>query len=358
MHPVCHMLWRRGGTEQTFRPRCAGERLEHERDLDAVCGAHRAAERRRTPAEIVEMGPAPMLLGEAARGPTEDQVGQRRGERLAGLHLAQPVRLQHLVRLGLHFGEYEPCEQAVDLGLHAGRHEIEVHLLPVGADQQLDLRARALTERLDRRQRHHIVAMHGQEAAEPVGGFAAAVIAQIDADRRLAHRHHRIHALIERGRGEARAVGRHPHLLGDLPHQPLHDRDRARHPAMSALDDRAAEQPFGERRSDQRSDRHRAGRFAEHRDVGGIAAERRDIVAHPLQGENLVAQAEVCRAAVERQETFDAEAIIDRDADHARSRKGAAVMTGAILVAEYPGAAMNEHHDRKADTAALRRPYV
>ena len=60
-----------------------------------------------------------------------------------------------------------------------------------------------------------------------------------------------------------------------------------------ALCDRPPEQPVGAGHGEQRADAHRTGRLAEDGDVAGIAAEGRDVVPHPLEGGDLVEQAEV-----------------------------------------------------------------
>ena len=53
------------------------------------------------------------------------------------------------------------------------------------------------------------------------------------------------------------------------------------------------EQPVRRGRREQRADAHPARRLAEDRDVPGIAAERGDVLAHPLERADLIAQAEV-----------------------------------------------------------------
>ena len=48
--------------------------------------------------------------------------------------------------------------------------------------------------------------------------------------------------------------------------------------------------PPGERRSHERADRDRAGRFARNDDAVGVATEGRDILLHPLQCGHLIEQ--------------------------------------------------------------------
>ena len=82
------------------------------------------------------------------------------------------------------------------------------------------------------------------------------------------------------------------------------------------LRDRTAEQPLAERAGQQRQDRGGTGRFAEHGDVLGVAAEGADVVAHPLQGRNLIAQREVVVEA--RTEITEFEAAEDARVDRSR----------------------------------------
>ena len=64
-----------------------------------------------------------------------------------------------------------------------------------------------------------------------------------------------------------------------------------------ALQDRAAEQALGPRHREQRADAHRTGGLAGDGHRVRVAAERRDVVAHPLERRDLVEQAEVGRRA-------------------------------------------------------------
>ena len=83
-----------------------------------------------------------------------------------------------------------------------------------------------------------------------------------------------------------------------------------------AFEQHAPEQPRRERRSAQRADRGRTGRLARERDVIRIAAERGDVVAHPLERLDLVEQAIVARRAVWR---FFRQFAVGEIAEHAQT---------------------------------------
>ena len=91
--------------------------------------------------------------------------------------------------------------------------------------------------------------------------------------------------------------------------------------------------------------------------LAGIAAERGDVVAHPLQRRDLVEQAAVGRRVRQQREPVDAESVVDAHQDDAVAREGAAVVhpDGRVAVAER--ATVDPHHDRRG-TADIRRPDV
>ena len=67
----------------------------------------------------------------------------------------------------------------------------------------------------------------------------------------------------------------------------------ADHSGGRALRNRLGEQAFGGGHGQQRGDGVRAGALAEDRHVVGVAAEHRDVVAHPAQRHHQVAQVQV-----------------------------------------------------------------
>jgi hypothetical protein len=113
------------------------------------------------------------------------------------------------------------------------------------------------------------------------------------------------------------------------------------------------------RHGQQRGDAHRASRLAEHRDVGGIAAEGSDVIAHPGQGRDLVEQADVRVFVAGIQEAVGANAVIDRHADDPISCESAAVVPGRCPGAvELEHAARNPDHHRLSGRGHARRPDI
>ena len=90
----------------------------------------------------------------------------------------------------------------------------------------------------------------------------------------------------------------------------------------------------------------------------GVAAEGADVVPHPGERGDLVAQAEVggVVAVAEVEEPVGARAPVDRHADHTVAGEAAAVVAPAGGVAE--GAARAPHHHRKAARSRVGRPDV
>ena len=83
-----------------------------------------------------------------------------------------------------------------------------------------------------------------------------------------------------------------------------------------------AEEPFGQGRYEQRLDRHGAGGLPGDCHFGRIAAKRLDVVAHPLQGRDLILYPVITRAATlffrqigMRHESEAADAVVEIDDD-------------------------------------------
>ena len=83
-----------------------------------------------------------------------------------------------------------------------------------------------------------------------------------------------------------------------------------------ALQNHTVKKPRGQRRGAQRADRGRARRLARERDVFGVAAKARDIVAHPLQSLDLIEQAVVAGGAVFR---FRHQLFVGQITEHAET---------------------------------------
>ena len=123
----------------------------------------------------------------------------------------------------------------------------------------------------------------------------------------------------------------------------------------TAFQDGAAEQAGRKRRGDQHAGVDGAGGFAEEGDVGRVAAELRDIAAHPLQGRELIEEAVVAGAVVRRlagelgmrEESHHSETVVDSDQDDAvRSQRGS-VVGGLRAAAGGVAAAVEPHHHGK-----------
>src|SRR5690349_14978146 len=95
-----------------------------------------------------------------------------------------------------------------------------------------------------------------------------------------------------------------------------------------ALGNGAPEQPLGRGHGEQRADTHRSRRLAEDRDIARITAKGSDILAHPVEGGDLVEQATVGVSRAEIQETLGANPIIDRHTDDAVTGKVATIIPG------------------------------
>ncbi len=124
--------------------------------------------------------------------------------------------------------------------------------------------------------------------------------------------------------------------------------------------DGAREQAGGQGRRQQKTDVLGAGAVAHHRDIARIAAERGDVGAHPLKRLDLVHQGVIARCAVAfggqgrmRQEAEYAEAILDRDDDHALRREARHDRPGRAAGAI--GAAMDEDDNRPVRCRGERR---
>ena len=135
----------------------------------------------------------------------------------------------------------------------------------------------------------------------------------------------------------------------------------------AALDDRAVEEPLGVGHREQGRDLPSAAGLAEHGHPGRVAAERLDVVAHPLEGGDDVEHA---RAAGRREVAAgqlgevrrpeDVEAVVEGDDDHVAPVAQVDAVVGAGRPrAGAEAAAVQPHHDRvPAAVAEPPRPHV
>ncbi len=81
----------------------------------------------------------------------------------------------------------------------------------------------------------------------------------------------------------------------------------------------------------------------------GVAAEGRDVVAHPLQGGDLVEQAAVGRSPLDLREPLDPHAVVERHHDDpALPREPTTVVLGQAGRPDLVAAALDPHHHRQA----------
>ncbi len=113
---------------------------------------------------------------------------------------------------------------------------------------------------------------------------------------------------------------------------------------------------------------HRAatGGFAEHHYIVGVAAEGRDVLAHPFERSDLVHIAVIavqsvrilCGQRREAEKSETAETIIEADEDNAVLREMRAVIDGRRGTAIDEAAAVNPDHDRQLLRGIRRTPDV
>ena len=175
------------------------------------------------------------------------------------------------------------------------------------------------------------------------------------------HRGQRVVARRAKGLGHPYALrlGRLP-AAGRLIERPV--------PAVNpvALGDRPVVEPGRLRHHHHRHHGPAAGRFAEDGDAVGVAPERGDVVAHPLEARHHVHDAVVARCAVRRlgrqrrmgEEAEHVEAVVDGDDHCAVHGERGAVVYGARAGAEVVAAAVNPVEDRTRLRRLARCPDV
>src|SRR5262249_40803566 len=126
---------------------------------------------------------------------------------------------------------------------------------------------------------------------------------------------------------------------------------------VSTLEDPAVKQPLRERRCDQGRYAGTASGLAKDGDTRGVAAEARDVALHPLQGRDLIENGVVARRASRpfsgerrmRQESENAESIVERDDDGALLRETCTVMSLLTTEARVVATAIDPDHHGTLD---------
>ena len=133
-----------------------------------------------------------------------------------------------------------------------------------------------------------------------------------------------------------------------------------------ALGDGAVEEPGGLRHQHDRHHRPAPGRLAEDGHAAGVAAERRDVVAHPLEARHHVEEPVVARGAVRRlgrqggvgEKAEDVQAVVDGHHHRALGRQSGAVVDGGRARAAGVAAAVDPVEHRQGLGRLRRRPHV
>ena len=128
--------------------------------------------------------------------------------------------------------------------------------------------------------------------------------------------------------------------------------------AGHALRDRAAEQPGRGRHDEQRRDRARPGRLAEHGHQVRVAAERGDVLPDPAQRRHLVEQRPVGRDAGQVGVALDADPVVEGHHHHVLPGQRRAVVADQAGRAEPVATAVDPDHDREPGRAQVGREHV
>src|SRR5690348_13491234 len=131
---------------------------------------------------------------------------------------------------------------------------------------------------------------------------------------------------------------------------------RQRANQCTAFADRAREQLLRKRRSHQGANGNRSCRFARDGDALRVAAERRDILLYPAERCHLVEETVVARCVMARflrqirmrEETEDAQAIVDGNRHDAFATRALAIVAGLRAVALLKAAAEDVNQNRKS----------
>ena len=159
------------------------------------------------------------------------------------------------------------------------------------------------------------------------------------------------------GRRERFGGGGQPGLLGDG-RRDLGGQGGREEGPRHALRDRAAEQPGRGRHDEQRRDRARPGRLAEHGHQVRVAAERGDVLPDPVQRRHLVEQRPVGRDAGQVGVALHADPVVEGHHHHVLPGQRRAVVAEQAGRAEPVGAAVDPDHDREPGRAQVGREHV
>ena len=340
------------GEELCTRP---VEQAEDEGQLDGVAGAEGSAHAGGDPVEAVHEGALLVRLlglGEPDGGNAEDAVGLDGEEDLArqrgvAFGARAAIGLDHGVRVGEL--RCEPLAEARlvelrDLGIEEAE---ELPLVARRAREQRDRGGVAGPDRVEGLHAERVVVDEGLEGQEAQRGA--------ELEHRLAVR---VEELVggQLAQHARRVGGGHAEgpeeVLGDLRGgvAGVHVVRRA------TLGDRLREVLPGGGHAEQGGHAHAARRLAEDRHVRRVAPETLDVLVHPGEGRDLVAQAGIAHRTLEVgaevgevEEAEGAEAVVDRHHHRvAAARQRDAVVEGLCRGADHEAAAVDPHQHRAA----------
>ncbi len=265
----------------------------------------------------------------------------------AGIRLQDRVRgiAEPLLRIG---------REGLGRRLLLPEHDARAHFVRVPAGKERDLRLPARGERRGDRFRQEIAVDVGREPGLHLHRGLQHLVARLSAKRgeRLGaeRRRQRLALLLRCGERAERQAAAH-----------------ALYEVRAALADRFVKEPARARRRHECAHRERSRRLPEDRHVARIAAERGDVVAHPLERRDLIEHPVVARRAAARlarelgvrEETERAEPVVDRDEHDVPLRERLAVVPRFGAGASLKPSAVDPHHHRQTIGGRLcRRPEV
>lgn len=322
------------------QPRRLGhpEGVEHEGQLQGVAGAEPGDAR--GPGELVEeAGRRPPGPGEPPQRVAQQPVGEqvpgevgRPGLRQRGTQLPYGGPLLAAAQPGqLHRERAEPVQHPH----RAGGGQPEPVLLGGPPQQQRYVRPGGRRRQVGRER--------GRVGDQAEGGPAG--------QRARPAQHGRLggEQTGQGGGGEGGGGRLHLQQRGHAPHHrahPVAGQDLRR----AALQGRAGEEASRARGGEQRAGADGPGGLAEDGDPAGIAAERPDVVADPLQGGDLVQQAPVGGGVGEGPVTEDAEAVVEGDEHDPVAGEGRAVVDRHGGRSPGQGPAVDPDHDGQPGT--------
>ena len=336
--------------------------VEDEWNLESVERPKLAPLDRRFPGEVILIH-CRLLRGFALRFEDHSRAKRRVGSkrqiqiRVGDARPALPIGGDHLVHLRIAGVAKRLLHVRVQAGIvnrveHLIREECDFGF--GGADQQRNIRGHRRRRGIERVGRKRLAVRH---RCESQSGRAGQSTSEYSCEQLIRRKRLQLIGLVGL-EPELRQVG-FCRLIGNIHRHTLYIR--------AALDDRAMKKPLGRRHSHQHADLSASAGLAENRDVAGIAAESRGVVANPFEGGNDIELADVARVrellsadSREIQVAKNGEAVVDRDHDDVMfSRELLAGIAEETAGAGRVSAAVQPDHDRALSSGSRAgRPHV